>query len=127
MLQWTLLLSLGLAAAVQAATPAQLLAELRAEAGGAPSVERGRQLYHGRFGGPRADSCATCHTANPRDAGAHVRTHKRIEPLSPAVNPHRFTDRAQVEKWFRRNCNEVLNRACTAQEKADFTAYVLAR
>jgi len=108
-----------------AATPAQTLADLRAEAGGSASIERGKHLYHNKFGGEKADSCAACHTRNPKDAGAHLRTHKRIEPLSPAMNPERFTDRAKVEKWFKRNCNEVLNRACTPQEKADFTAYVL--
>jgi len=30
-----------------------------------------------------------------------------------------------VEKWFKRNCNDVLGRACSAQEKADFTAYMI--
>lgn len=117
---------MGLSPGALAATPAQILAALQSEAGSA-SAERGKQLYHGKFNGPKADSCAACHTPNPRDAGAHVRTHKRIEPLAPGVNPERFTDREKVEKWFKRNCNEVLSRACTAQEKADFAAYVLAQ
>jgi mono/diheme cytochrome c family protein len=125
--RWILIISLGLAGNALAVTPEQMLAQFQAEAGGTASVERGKRLYHNKFGGPKADSCAACHTDNPRDAGAHLRTHKRIDALAPAVNPERFTDREKVEKWFKRNCNEVLNRACTAQEKADFTAYVLSR
>jgi hypothetical protein len=30
-----------------------------------------------------------------------------------------------VDKWFRRNCNDTLNRVCTPQEKADVTAWLL--
>jgi hypothetical protein len=30
-----------------------------------------------------------------------------------------------VEKWFKRNCNDVVGRACTAQEKGDVLAYVM--
>ncbi|MEW5769437.1 MAG: DUF1924 domain-containing protein [Pseudomonadota bacterium] len=103
----------------------EILAQLQAEAGGSASTERGRQLYQGRFQGGQAESCATCHTVNPKDSGRHARTGKTVEPLAPAANPERFTDRAKVEKWFRRNCNEVLGRLCTPQEKADFAAYVL--
>jgi mono/diheme cytochrome c family protein len=118
-------LLLGTPLAVMADTPAQILARLQADAGGAASVERGRQLYHGKFPGEKAESCSSCHTANPKEGGRHVRTNKAIEPLAPSANPERFTDMAKVEKWFKRNCNEVLNRACTPQEKADFAAYVL--
>lgn len=70
-------------------------------------------------------SCASCHTASPLAAGKHAKTNKDILPLAPAANPKRFSDAAQVEKWFKRNCNDVLSRACTAQEKGDFMAYVL--
>jgi hypothetical protein len=70
-------------------------------------------------------SCASCHTDSPLNAGKHAKTSKDVLPLSPSANPKRFTDVAQVEKWFKRNCNDVLSRACTAQEKGDFMAYVL--
>jgi len=30
-----------------------------------------------------------------------------------------------VDKWFRRNCNDTLNRLCSAQEKADVMAWLL--
>lgn len=42
-----------------------------------------------------------------------------------AANGERLTDHAKVEKWFRRNCQDVLQRACTAQEKGDFITYLL--
>ncbi|MCP5278871.1 MAG: DUF1924 domain-containing protein [Thiobacillus sp.] len=116
---------MGAPLVAMADTPAQILARLQADAGGSASLERGRQLYHGKFPGEKAESCSTCHTSSPKDGGRHVRTNKAIEPLAPSVSPERFTDMAKVEKWFKRNCNEVLNRACTPQEKADFTAYVL--
>jgi len=47
-----------------------------------------------------------------------------ISPLAPAANPQRFTDSRKVEKWFRRNCGDVLDRECTAQEKADVLAWL---
>jgi hypothetical protein len=45
--------------------------------------------------------------------------------MAPSANPQRFTDAAKVEKWFKRNCNDVLRRSCTAEEKGDFIAYML--
>ncbi|MBN8279455.1 MAG: DUF1924 domain-containing protein [Gammaproteobacteria bacterium] len=69
-------------------------------------------------------SCTTCHTADPRNPGRHVVTGKTIEPMAPAANPRRLTDAAKVEKWFRRNCRDVLDRECTAAEKADVVAYL---
>lgn len=41
------------------------------------------------------------------------------------ANAERFTNEAKVEKWFRRNCNDVLGRACTFSEKADVLAYLI--
>jgi mono/diheme cytochrome c family protein len=111
----------------QALTPEDMLARLKADAGGSASADRGRQLYLSRHSGGKAESCSTCHTDSPLQAGRHNRTSKAIEPLAPVANRERFTDPEKVEKWFKRNCNEVLGRACTAQEKADFTAYVLAQ
>jgi hypothetical protein len=45
--------------------------------------------------------------------------------MAPAANAERFTDTAKVEKWFKRNCNDVLDRACTPQEKGDVITYLL--
>lgn len=83
----------------------------------------GQKFYNAE--GPKQLACASCHTASPKNPGKHAKTNKDIEPLAPSANPKRFTDAAQVEKWFKRNCNDVLGRACTTQEKGDFMTYVL--
>jgi mono/diheme cytochrome c family protein len=121
---------LGLVSTVAAAadTPASLMATY-AQVAGVPvsglSAKRGEMVYRtehpGRNGQPV--SCAACHTANPTQPG-RTRVNKLIEPMAPAANPQRFTDAAKVEKWFRRNCTDVLQRECSAQEKGDFIAWL---
>jgi hypothetical protein len=51
--------------------------------------------------------------------GKHASTGKKITPLAPAFNAERFTDSAKADKWFWRNCKDVLSRECTAPEKAN--------
>ena len=87
------------------------------------SAQRGEALFKATHGGEW--SCASCHTANPLAPGKHAKTGKAIAPLAPGANPERFTDSASVDKWFRRNCNDVLGRACTAQEKGDVLQYLM--
>ncbi len=112
-------------AAAHAETQQQILDGLVAQAG-PPSVARGEKLFRGKFsGGKSADSCTACHTDNPKAMGQHAKTNKAIDPLAPIVQKDRFTDAAKVEKWFKRNCPDVLGRACSAQEKADFAAYMI--
>ncbi len=87
------------------------------------SATRGKQFFDATHG---ADwSCASCHTPNPLTAGKHANTGKEIAALAPAANPARFTRPDKVEKWFKRNCNDVLGRVCTAQEKGDLLAYLM--
>ncbi len=89
------------------------------------SAERGRIFFFRQHPGKSGEiSCATCHSSDPRKVG-RTRANKDIEPLAPVANPKRFTDQAKVEKWFTRNCDDVLGRACTAVEKGDFIAYLL--
>ena len=109
--------------AAVAATPAELLADYRQLAGVAPQPARGQQIFTTPRG--RDWSCASCHGAVPTQPGRHASTGKPIGPLAPAFNPDRFTDRAKVEKWFRRNCNDVIGRECTAAEKADLLSWLL--
>jgi hypothetical protein len=52
-------------------------------------------------------------------------TGKPILALAPSANPQRFTDRAKVDKWFRRNCRDVLGRECTPTEKGDLLTWLL--
>jgi len=70
-------------------------------------------------------SCATCHTKDPTKSGK-TRAGKKIEPMAVSANDTRYKDKAKVEKWFKRNCGDVFNRACTPQEKGDFLAYMKA-
>jgi len=86
------------------------------------SATRGAAFYAAKTG---ETACATCHGPSPKEAGKHATTGKVILPMAPSANPERFTDAAKVEKWFKRNCNDVLKRACTATEKGDFIAYLL--
>jgi hypothetical protein len=92
-------------------------------AGAAAVPDRGQQLFTTRHG--RDWSCASCHGAVPTQAGKHASTGKPIGPMAPAFNPERFTDAAKTEKWFRRNCNDVIGRECTAAEKADVLSWLL--
>jgi hypothetical protein len=91
------------------------------------SASAGERFYRAsvKHSSGRQISCATCHTDDPRKAGKHHKTSKEIPPLAPSVNNVRFTDSTNAEKWFKRNCQDVLERACTVQEKGDFIAYVL--
>jgi hypothetical protein len=87
------------------------------------SAQRGQAFFNSTHGGDW--SCASCHTGNPLVQGKHAKTGKAIAALAPSANPERFTDTATVDKWYRRNCNDVLGRACTAQEKGDVLEYLM--
>lgn len=70
-------------------------------------------------------SCSSCHTENPAAVGKHAKTGKIIDPIAPAANAERFTSPKKVAKWFKRNCNDVLDRDCTPQEQGDVITYLL--
>ena len=124
------LLLLATAGAASAETPASMTAAYAAEAAAAapgftPSVQRGQAFFAKDWGvSQKMPSCTTCHGKNLKADGKHAVTDKRIEPLSPAVNQERFTSSKKVEKWFKRNCTEVVGRECTPAEKADFIQFV---
>ena len=95
------------------------------QAGFAPSAKRGETLFRQRFAhNDKMPACTSCHTDSPLNAGQHAVTGKAIRPLAVAANGERFADPAKVEKWFGRNCKEVVGRACTPGEKADFVAFM---
>ena len=112
-----------LATPAGAITAAEQLAGYARESGVAADPARGQALF--TQGQGREWRCASCHTSDPTAEGQHARTAKRIAPLAPAAHPQRFTDAAKTEKWFRRNCNDVLGRTCTAGERADVLAWLL--
>jgi mono/diheme cytochrome c family protein len=90
------------------------------------AAARGESLHRTRHGGGKADTpaCSSCHGEDARAAG-RTRTGKAIEPMAASVTPKRYADPAKVEKWFKRNCNEVLGRECTPREKGDWLAYMM--
>jgi hypothetical protein len=105
-----------------AATPSEIAGTYAAGASAPASAARGRAFFTQTHG--RDWSCASCHGDPPTRTGQHATTSKPIDPLAPAFNPARFSDPARVEKWLRRNCNDVAGRECTPQEKADVTLWL---
>ncbi|MGI9216223.1 MAG: DUF1924 domain-containing protein [Hydrogenophaga sp.] len=123
------LLLISLAATLLASTahaadtsPAAQLAQWSAQAGTPGNAARGQTFFNTKHGGEW--SCASCHGTPPTAEGKHASTGKPIAPMAPAFNPKAFTDTAKVDKWFRRNCKDVLARECSAGEKADVLAYL---
>ena len=104
-------------------SPAQQLSHWTTQAGAPATAERGQAFFNERHGGEW--SCASCHGTLPTGQGKHASTSKAIAPLAPAFNAKAFTDTAKVDKWFKRNCKDVLSRECSAQEKADVMAYLI--
>lgn len=123
------LLSTGLAAAD--ANRDAILASFAAEAKKADpgfkgfSVSAGKTFWTATHAGGKPDtpSCTTCHTKDATAQG-QTRAGKTIDPMAVSVNPTRFTDSAKVDKWLGRNCNTVVGRECTAQEKGDIITYL---
>lgn len=106
---------------------ANLATEARQQSSGFTgfSAARGKALFrsHHSGGKPATPSCTTCHHASPLETGA-TRAGKAIAPMAVSRTPDRFTDPHKVAKWFRRNCNSVLGRQCTALEKGDFITFM---
>ncbi len=66
--------------------------------------------------------------SDSRFAGFSARRGRQLlteKPLAPVADAARFTDVAEAEKWFKRNCNDALGRDCTAQEKGDVLTYLI--
>lgn len=102
--------------------PVALEKQYAAEAKQAAVVSRGERFFSSTHG--KEWTCASCHGVPPTKEGRHASTDKVISPLAPAYNVKRFTDEAKVNKWFKRNCQDVLSRECSALEKADVMAYL---
>ena len=130
-----LLISLGLVAGADvSADPRRdailsaLLAQAQKDEPGLAgfSAERGAAFFRAEHTGGKqgTGSCTSCHGTTPQDKG-QTRAGKAIEPMAVSRNPARYTNQDDVEKWFTRNCNDVLGRACTAREKGDFITYMM--
>ena len=105
-----------------AASPQDLLTAYEAKSAKAVPA-RGEKFFNAKHG--KEWSCASCHDSLPNHETKHIVTGKVIQALSPSRNSARFSDPAKVEKWFKRNCNDVLGRECEAQEKADVLYWLM--
>ena len=132
LLPFAVLLALPCAAAPHAALLDAYAATAKADnpAFSGFSPARGEKLHSTRFatGKPETPACTACHGDNARSAG-RTPSGKRIEPmaLSLSLTPTRYGDPAKVEKWFKRNCLDVLGRVCTAAEKGDWLSFMLSQ
>ena len=104
----------GFSLAATAETPAAMAERYaqrvaQEQPGFTPDPARGEAFYRKNHG-VSADmpGCHACHGADPRQSGKHVVTGKTIAPMAVSANPERFTNEAKIEKWFRRNCKEVV-------------------
>ena len=90
------------------------------------SAARGKTLHTQSFGlgKPDTPACTSCHGNDPRGPG-RTPAGKTVEAMALSVTPARYVDPAKVEKWFKRNCNEVLGRECSAREKGDWLAFMV--
>ncbi len=90
-------------------------------------AKRGEEIFTSKHIGKKGKeiACTTCHTMNLNNSGENTFTGKTIEPLSPKANQKRFTDVKEIEKWMKRNFNDVYNREGTALEKGDVTTYII--
>jgi hypothetical protein len=89
--------------------------------------KKGSDLWQKKFvssNGAETRSCSSCHTANLKVNGKHLKTKKLIEPLAPSVNSKRLTKTKTIKKWFKRNCKWTLGRECTAEEKGHLLTYI---
>ena len=116
-------LSLATLAHAGDTTPQAQLEFWSVQAGQAGQAKRGELFFNSKHG--KDWSCSSCHNAPPTTPGKHASTGKAIKPFAPAFDGARFTKTKKIDKWFRRNCGDVLGRECSAQEKADVIAYAL--
>ena len=104
-------------------TPAAQLQRFEAAAGRTGNADAGRLFFTSTHGSKW--TCASCHGETPTHVAKHASTGKPIEPLAPIANASALTDSARVDKWFRRNCKDVLARECTPAEKSDVIAFLV--
>ena len=118
----------AMSAAVLAATPVdELLSEYRQQGASKFSAVTGKRFWNQTVrpnGASSERSCASCHTADVRQAGQHAVTGKEIKPLAPSVMSKRLTNPSKMRKWLKRNCEWTRGRECTPQEKGDVLTYL---
>jgi hypothetical protein len=92
-------------------------------------AKRGEVIFTSEHIGKKgkAISCVSCHGNDFSKSHQNFFTGKIIEPLSPKANPTRLSDAKTIDKWLKRNFNDVYNREGTALEKGDVLTYILSK
>jgi cytochrome c553 len=118
--------ALASSAAIAKADFNRLLQHYTQQGGKEFSAERGKAFWFKDQSSESGETmnCASCHGKDLTQAGKHNKSGKAIEPMASSINPERYTDLEKIEKWFTRNCKQVLRRECTAQEKGDVLRYL---
>lgn len=117
---------LAVTTSAEAGPRENIIAAFTAQGAGAPNPANGEKMFNTNYatGKPDTPGCTTCHGKDPR-RGGETRTGKPIDPMAVSITPDRYTDPEKVDKWFLRNCQGVIGRECTAQEKVDFISFMM--
>ena len=109
------------------ATVNTLMKSYQSQGAKSGNAQRGEQFWNKTFSGkaPFTErSCKSCHSANLKNKGEHVRTGKTLKPLAPSVNQASLSKVKKIKKWFKRNCKWTTGKECSAQVKADILAFI---
>lgn len=92
-------------------------------------AKRGEMIFTSTHMGKKGKeiSCVSCHGNDFTKSHENIFTGKIIEPLSPKANPTRLSDVKTIDKWLKRNFNDVYNREGTNLEKGDVLTYILSK
>lgn len=92
-------------------------------------AKRGEMIFTSTHMGKKGKeiSCVSCHGNDFTKSHENFFTGKIIEPLSPKANPTRLSDAKTIDKWLKRNFNDVYNREGTNLEKGDVLTYILSK
>jgi len=115
--------------AVMAENPVvdKLMKSYQSQGASKGNADNGQQLWNKTFSGkaPFTErSCKTCHSANLKNTGKHVRTGKALKPLAPSSNVASLTSEKKIKKWLKRNCKWTTGRECSVQDKSDILAFI---
>lgn len=90
------------------------------------SATRGEKIFTTMHIGKKGKeiSCTSCHNLDLKTKGKNIYTNKVLEPLAPSVNKMRLSDVKDVQKWLRRNFNDVYTKEGTALQKGDVLYYI---
>ena len=90
-------------------------------------TKRGEEIFTSKHIGKKGKeiACTSCHGIDLNKSSENFFTGKVTEPLSPKANSKRFTDVNEIEKWMKRNFNDVYDREGKKKKKGDVTTYII--